>query len=63
MKFLNMEFSLAADHCFPLRSKYFPQQLFSNSFNLCSSLNVRDQVLNPSPIKSIKEKRKDYKDE
>jgi hypothetical protein len=34
-------------YTFPLRSKYLSQTPFSNTFSLCSPLNVRDQVSHP----------------
>jgi hypothetical protein len=34
-------------HFLPLRFKYVLSTGFSNTFNLCYSLNVRDQVSNP----------------
>jgi hypothetical protein len=45
MKLLVTQFSPFTGQLIPLRSKYPPQHLLSNS--LCSSLNVRDQVSHP----------------
>jgi hypothetical protein len=45
MKHLIMQFSPTSCYFIPLRSKYIPlSTLFSNTFCLCSSLNIRGQV-------------------
>jgi hypothetical protein len=44
MKLLIMQFSSASCHSIPLRFKYSPKHLFSNTINLCSCFNVRGQV-------------------
>jgi hypothetical protein len=44
MKLLIMEFSPASYYFIPLGFKYSSQGLFSNTFSLCSSLDIRDQV-------------------
>jgi hypothetical protein len=45
MELIIMQFSLVSYNVIPLRSKYFLSTLLSNTLSLCSSLNVRDQVL------------------
>jgi len=47
IKLLFIQYSLLHCYLFPLRPKYLPQHLFSNTLNLYSSLNVRDQVSHP----------------
>jgi hypothetical protein len=47
MKLLIMQCSPASRHLHPLRSKYSPRTLFSNTLSLCSFLCVRDQVSHP----------------
>jgi putative component of membrane protein insertase Oxa1/YidC/SpoIIIJ protein YidD len=47
MEFLITQFYRASCHFVPLRSKYSPKSLSSNTFNLCSSLNARGQVSHP----------------
>jgi len=50
MKFLSMYFSSLPCYLVPLRSKYRPQHpitLFSDTFSLCSSFSVSDQILHP----------------
>jgi hypothetical protein len=49
MELLIMQFFPASCHFIPLRSKYSPKHLFSNTLNLCvcSFFNVRDQVSHP----------------
>jgi hypothetical protein len=47
MQLLIMKFSPTTCHFIPLRSKYSPKHPFSNTLNLCSSLNVRDKVSHP----------------
>jgi hypothetical protein len=44
MQLLIMQFSPTSCHFIPLMSKYSPKHLFSNTLNLCSSLNVRGKV-------------------
>jgi len=46
-KFFIMESSPAFYHFLPLRSKHPLSTLFSDTVNLCSYLNVRDQLLHP----------------
>jgi hypothetical protein len=46
MEFLIMQFSLASCHVIPLRSIYSPQHPV-NTLNMCSSLNMRNQVSHP----------------
>jgi hypothetical protein len=50
MQLLIMQFSPTSLHLIPLGSKYSPSTLFSNTLNLCSSLNVRDKVSHPYKI-------------
>jgi len=45
-----MRSSPASHHFLPLRSKYSPQHHAPNTFNLCPSLIVRDQVSHPQKI-------------
>jgi hypothetical protein len=47
MQLLIMQFSPASCHFIPLRPNILLNTLFSNTLNLCSSLNVRDQVSHP----------------
>jgi hypothetical protein len=48
MKLLVMKFPPISRHFIPPRSKYSPQHpILKNTLGLCSSLNVRDQVLHP----------------
>jgi hypothetical protein len=47
MKLPIMQFSPASYQFIPLKPKYFPQILFSNTFSLHSSLDVREQVSHP----------------
>ena len=47
IKLLVMYFSPLSNYLFPLRPKYSPQHLFSNTFSLRSSLNLSDQVSHP----------------
>jgi hypothetical protein len=47
MKLLIMQSFPASFHFFLLRSKYHIRNLFSDTFNLRSSLNLRDQVSHP----------------
>jgi hypothetical protein len=42
----------ASCHFIPLRPKYSPQHRVFNTFNLCASLNVRNQV--SYPYKTVK---------
>jgi len=44
MKFLILQSFPASRHLLPLRSKFYPQHLFSDSLNMFSSQNVRDEV-------------------
>jgi hypothetical protein len=44
MKLLIMQFSPTSYHFISLASKYYPEHSFLDTLNLCSSLNVRDQV-------------------
>jgi hypothetical protein len=47
VKLLIMQYFQPSCHLIPLRSKYSPSNLFSNTLSLCSSLNVREQVSHP----------------
>jgi hypothetical protein len=47
MKFLVMQLPPISCHFNSLRSKYSPQHPVLQHLSLCSSLNVRDQVLHP----------------
>jgi hypothetical protein len=46
-------FSPTSYHFIPLWSQYSPQQPLSNTFGLCSSLNLRDQLSHPYPTDNI----------
>jgi hypothetical protein len=46
-----MQFSPAFYYFIPLRTRYSPSTLFSDSLSLYLSLNVRDQVSHPYKIK------------
>jgi hypothetical protein len=46
MKLLIMQFSPASCHFIPLRSKYSPQHLFSNTLSLCSRQNYSSEYSN-----------------
>jgi hypothetical protein len=52
-KLLITRSSPVSQNFLPLRSKYSPQHLFSNTLNLCSFLNMRNQVSYPYKIYSI----------
>jgi hypothetical protein len=47
IKLLLMLSSALPCHLVPLRSNYLPYNLFSNTFSVCYSLNVRDQASHP----------------
>jgi hypothetical protein len=47
MALLIMQFSPASRHFIPLRSKYFPKHMLSNTLHVCSYLDVRDPVSHP----------------
>jgi hypothetical protein len=47
MKLLIVKFSPVSRYFIPFKSKYYRQEVFSNTSSLCSSLIVGDQVLYP----------------
>jgi hypothetical protein len=47
MQLLIMQFSPTSSHFIPLRPNNLLSTLFSNTLNLCSSLNMRDQIAHP----------------
>jgi hypothetical protein len=51
MKLLTTKFSPAPGYFIPLCSNYSTTTLFLNTLSLCSSLNIRDQVLGPKENK------------
>jgi hypothetical protein len=47
MEFIIIQFSLSSSYFISLGSIYSPQHPISNTFSLCSCLNVREQVSQP----------------